>query len=178
MQAKTFVRDARITQPVLLSPTMLQMITHKEGEMEGEKDQQAAFREAILEELQKNLSVEDRPLLRLLLEQEITYHESLWCICESICLCGFLLSALAHVEDVDLLWKAKTTSFDTMIGFDVQFLVGAGVAPTLSYLQSLQQDWAQEAIAHIEERQEVGDFENLEQYFLETQKFFRGELLE
>lgn len=178
MQAETFIQEARLARPALLSPDLLQLVTHKEGATEGEEDQQAVFREAVLEELQKTLSAEDRPLLRFLLEQEIVYHDSLWCICESIRLCGFLLAVLAHVEDVDLLWKAKTTSFDTMIGFNVQFLVGAGVTPTLSYLRSLQQDWAQEAAAHIEERQVLGDFEDLEQYYVDIQKFFRGEPLE
>jgi hypothetical protein len=178
MQAEAFVRETRGAQFELLPSQMLQLVTHREDEAEGGEDRQAAFREEILEELQKNLCAEDGPLLRFLLEQEIAYHENLWCICESIRFCGFLLCTLAHVEDVGLLWKAKTVSFDTMCGFDVQFLVGTGVALTSRYLRSLRDEWAQDALTHIEERQSLGDFDDLEQYYEEKQKFFRGETLD
>ncbi|BCL79048.1 hypothetical protein ccbrp13_70990 [Ktedonobacteria bacterium brp13] len=177
MQAEEFVREVRNAQQEFLSPQLLQLVTYKDDDTE-EGDQHARFRVAVLGELQKTLSPGDRSLLRFLLEQEIAYHESAWGIFESIRLCGFLLSVLAHVDDVRLLWEAKTTSFDTMCGFDVQFLVGAGVAPTLSYLQAIQKEWAQDAMTYIEESQAAGDFRNLERYREETQKSFVGWTLE
>jgi hypothetical protein len=177
MQAEEFVREVRNAQQEFLSPQLLQLVTYKDDDTE-EGDQHARFRVAVLGELQKTLSPGDRSLLRFLLEQEIAYHESEWGIFESIRLCGFLLSVLAHVDDVRLLWEAKTTNFDTMCGFDVQFLVGAGVAPTLSYLQAIQKEWAQDAMTYIEESQAAGDFRNLERYREETQKSFVGWALE
>lgn len=87
-------------------------------------------------------------------------------------MCGFLLSLLAQIEDVGLLWEAKTTSFDIMCGFDVQFLVGAGVVSTVSYLQSIQEEWAQNALTYIEESQKIGDFHNLERFREVTHKVF------
>ena len=91
---------------------------------------------------------------------------------DSIRLCGFLLFVLAQVEDVPLLWEAKTTNFDTMCGFDIQFLVGAGISTTLAYLRAIQEEWAQDAKAYIEESQRAGDFDDLDRYRHEMQRYF------
>jgi hypothetical protein len=61
-----------------------------------------------------------------------------------------MLFALAEVEDVQLLWKAKTTSFDTMCGLNDQLLVGAGVAATLDYLRRANEHWSDRACEYIE----------------------------
>jgi len=154
---------------------VLQLVAYKEEifpDTEERGDQNAESRAAVLKELHKTLSQGDRPLVRFLLKQEITFHENAWSIYESIRLCGFLLSLFVQVEDVGLLWEAKTTSFDTMCGFDVQFLVGAGVASTVSYLQSIQEEWAQNALTYIEESQKTGDFYNLERFREVTHKVF------
>ncbi|GHO81168.1 hypothetical protein KSD_89390 [Ktedonobacter sp. SOSP1-85] len=180
MQAEDFVREVRNTQFEFLSPQLLQLVAYKEEifpNTEERGDQNAEFRLAVLEKLHKTLSPGDWPLVRFLLKQEITFHENAWCIYESIRLCGFLLSLLAQVEDVGLLWEAKTTSFDTMCGFDVQFLVGAGVASTVSYLQSIQEEWAQDALTYIEESQKAGDFHNLEHFREATHKVFREQTI-
>jgi hypothetical protein len=167
MLAEDFVREARSVQPELPSPQLLQLVAYQEAQLpeneEGD-DQNAAFRSSVLKALSKNFSQEDRPLIRFLLEQEIVYHENAWGIFESIRFCGALLFLLAQVEDVCLLWEAKTVNFDTMCGFDVQFLVGAGVAPTLAYLQQIEEEWAGDARAYLEECQQAGDFQNLECY--------------
>jgi hypothetical protein len=176
MQAEDFVREARSARPGLPPPHLLQLIAYQEEplpETEEKGDQHALFRAAVLEELQNTLSSGDRALLRFLLEQEITYHKNAWGIFDSIRLCGFLLSVLAQLEDIRLLWEAKTTSFDTMCGFDIQFLVGAGVSPTLAYLQSIQEPWAQEAKTYLEEGQMSGDFDDLDRYRNEMQSYFR-----
>ncbi|GHO93438.1 hypothetical protein KSF_034860 [Reticulibacter mediterranei] len=167
MLAEDFVREARSFQPGPPRPQLLQLVAYQEArlpENEEGDDQNAAFRSSVLKALSKKFSQEDRPLIRFLLEQEIVYHENAWGIFESIRFCGALLFLLAQVEDVCLLWEAKTVNFDTMCGFDVQFLVGAGVAPTLAYLQHIKEEWAEDARIYLEECQQAGDFQNLERY--------------
>jgi hypothetical protein len=99
-----------------------------------------AFRAAIYAALHPRPTAEDRHLLRHLLELEMdhrrreendddVYFENLYW-------CGLLLYQLGVVEDVILLWRAKHVNMDTGIGFDVQFLVGAGVDKTLACLKS------------------------------------------
>lgn len=183
MQAEDFVREARSTQPELPPPQLLQLVTYQEGllpDTEQRGDQNAVFRASVLEELYKTLSSGDRSLIRFLLEQEIA--QEIACYegkidasenVESIYLCGFLLFLLAQVEDVRLLWEAKRSSFDKWCGFDIQFLVGAGVTPTLAYLQHIQEQWAQDARASIEKCQEAGDFHNLERYREFRHTYFR-----
>jgi len=48
-------------------------------------------------------------------------------------LCGQLFS-IGNVEDSLLIWQAKTSSFDSMCGLDVQFLCGAGLDATKAFL--------------------------------------------
>lgn len=73
------------------------------------------------------------------------------------------------------MWQAKMTNMDTGTFFDSQFLVGVGVSPTLAYLHSLQEEWAEEAGAYIEKCQRAGDFNNLEGYRSLRQRSFERE---
>ena len=127
-------------------------------------DQHKFFRLSVLYALHRAFSVDDRAFIRFLLEQEITHHQRSWGFSHSISLCGFLLFQLAEAEDVRLLWKAKTTSFDTWCGFDVQFLVGAGVPATLAYLRRAHEPWSQKAEELIEQCQEGKIFDDLDGY--------------
>lgn len=166
MLAEDFVREARSAQPEFPPPQLLQLVAYQESLPENTQvdDQNAVFRAAVLKALSKNFSQEDRPLIRFLLEQEVAFHENSWGIFESIRLGGALLFLLAQVEDAGLLWEAKTANFDTMSGFDIQLLVGAGVTPTLAYLQQVGEQWAEDARVYLEECQQAGDFQNLERY--------------
>jgi hypothetical protein len=167
MLVEDFVREARSVQPGLLPAQLLQLVAYQEARLFDNAqidDQNAEFRASVLKMLSNDLSPGDRPLIRCLLEQEIASHENSWGIFESMRLCGALLFLLAQMEDVGLLWEAKTANFDTMSGFDIQFLVGAGVAPTLAYLQQFEEEWAGDARVYLEECQQAGDFQNLERY--------------
>jgi hypothetical protein len=54
---------------------------------------------------------------------------------ENLYWCAFLLNQVGDPSDVPMMWEAKHIDFDTASGFDVQFLLGAGVEPTLEYLR-------------------------------------------
>ena len=49
--------------------------------------------------------------------------------------CAFLLYCVGDVDDALTLWRAKHTDFDSSLYFDWQYLLGAGVEPTLSHLR-------------------------------------------
>ncbi|GHO45614.1 hypothetical protein [Ktedonospora formicarum] len=174
MDTNIFMREARNVQPDLPPPHLLQWIVYKAVSSEELEDQNAPFRLSVLEALHETLTPADRILVRFILEQEIIYHEQFAGMSDSLRLCGFLLSLLARLDDVRLLWEAKITNFDTMCGFDIQLLVGAGVSATLAYLQHIQEDWAQEAKEYIEECQQAGDFDRLDQYRATMQRYFRN----
>ena len=127
-------------------------------------DCHAAFRLSVLYALHTTLSLEDRAFIRFLLEQEIIYHQMLWAFSHSLHLCGFLLFTLAEVEDVQLLWQAKTTSVDTWCGFDAQLLVGAGAPATIAYLRRAREHWSQKAGELIEQCQKGKNFDDLDGY--------------
>lgn len=162
-----YLNQVRASQPDLPPPFLREMVTYDElvfPDTAQRGDHHAAFRLSVLYALHKAFSLEDRVFIRFLLEQEITYHRRLWGFSHSIHLCGFLLFTLAEVEDVQLLWKAKTTSFDTWCGFDVQLLVGAGISATLAYLQRADEPWSQKAEELIEQCREGKNFDNLDGY--------------
>jgi hypothetical protein len=54
---------------------------------------------------------------------------------EQLYWCGLLLYLAGDPADVPLMWKAKHINMDTRAGFDGQFMVGAGVDATLTYLK-------------------------------------------
>ncbi len=175
MQAHEIVQAARSAQPGLPPHALLQRMTSSET-LSGELAMQpAALRAAVLEEVQQTLVPGDRALLCFILEQEMLarVHDGGGEFFENLYWAGFLLSLVAHVEDVRLLWRVKTLDYDTWSGFDVQFLVGAGVSRTLSYLQSLSEEWASAAWAYLEQCQQAGDIADLEQYRQWRQTYFR-----
>ena len=50
-------------------------------------------------------------------------------------LAALLLYLVGDPADVPLMWEGKQINMDTGIGFDGQFLVGAGVEETIKYLE-------------------------------------------
>jgi hypothetical protein len=176
MLANEMIHAARRDQSGLPPQNLLQMMTCSETMGTETAIQSAALRAAVLAELQETLVPGDRALLRFVLEQEICFRtqDGAGEFFENLYWAGFLLSLVAQVEDVRLLWRAKTLDFDTMSGFDVQFLVGAGVSLTLSYLQSFQEEWALAARAYLEKCQQAGDFVDLEQHRHWRHAYFRS----
>jgi hypothetical protein len=179
MQAADMVQEARDSLSGLPSSQTLQLLTYQEeftDEYEDGPDPHAELRALVLKELQKTLSLKDRALIHFLLEQEIACRQNdVETDIDSIHHGGFLLFLLGQLEDVELLWRAKRASFDTWCGFDIQFLVGAGVSSTLAYLHSIKKEWAEEARTCIEECQRARDFNDLERYRHARQRYFGTE---
>jgi hypothetical protein len=179
MQAAEIVQEARASLSGLPSEQALHLLTYQEeGATEDEDgyDLHAELRAQVLQALQNTLSLKDRLLIRFLIEQEIACRQNdTETDIDSIHCCGFLLFLLGQLRDVELLWRAKRASFDTWCSFDIQFLVGAGVAATLAYLHSIKQEWAEKARMYIEECQRARDFDDLECYRHARQRYFEIE---
>ncbi|MFG2004239.1 hypothetical protein ACGFNU_34275 [Spirillospora sp. NPDC048911] len=73
---------------------------------------------------------------------------------ENLYHCAFLLYLIGDPSDVPMMWQAKHLDFDTSIGFDVQFLLGAGVKATLDYLNAHGRADIAQALAEYEETSE------------------------
>lgn len=80
--------------------------------------------------------------LQDLFVRETDYRRALWLheatddddYFESIYHCALLLYLVGDPTDVPMIWKAKGLNMDVGSGLDCQFLVGAGVDPTIAYL--------------------------------------------
>ncbi|WP_018686219.1 hypothetical protein [Actinokineospora enzanensis] len=90
----------------------------------------ARFR--VLWAMQYDRREQDLPLLRYLMEQQITYYREVvrWGMGTDLALPGFLLAEHRRVEDVWLHWQARETSFDTNLGYRAFHLLAAGVETT------------------------------------------------
>ena len=75
-------------------------------------------------------------------------------------------------SDSELLWRAKNVSFDTFVGLDVQFLVGAGVDATI---EQLQRQELNEAADYIKGCARSGDFDALDEWFIGRIAYFAEE---
>lgn len=54
---------------------------------------------------------------------------------ENLYQCAFLLNRIGDPSDAPMMWEAKHIDMDTGAGFDVEFMAGAGIQPTLRYLR-------------------------------------------
>ena len=88
---------------------------------------------------------------------------------EQIYWCALYLYRIGEIDDMELMWRAKTINFDLYCAFDVQFLVGAGVDQTLEYLES---KGLGEAKTYMLECRDAGAFDNLEQWYDSRKAYF------
>lgn len=104
---------------------------------------------------------ENREAIRQLLTGEIaraTENEEAREDAERLRLLCVQLFSLGNIEDCLLIWQAKTLSFDTFCGLDVQFLCGAGLEETKAFLQISPDPRAPDALEYLQECEEGGDF--------------------
>jgi hypothetical protein len=78
---------------------------------------------------------------------------------ENLYWCGLLLYLVGDLADVPLMWQAKQLNMDTGGGFDVQFLVGAGLDETVRYLEEHHEE---EILEYVRKCKGAKDFDDLE----------------
>lgn len=105
-------------------------------------DQNAVRRAKVLWALQYDHGPEDLPLVRWIAEQEARCrHEAPFQgMTEETELAGFLLAEHGQLPDVWLHWQIKRANFDTWCGYDLQYLVAAGVQDTLDFVRASDHD--------------------------------------
>jgi hypothetical protein len=83
---------------------------------------------------------------------------------EQIYWCGLLLYLVGDPADVLLMWEGKQIDMDTAIGFDGQFLVGAGVGETIKYLEEHGQEEPAEYLRGLKASKELDDLSGWERF--------------
>ena len=101
-------------------------------------DKNSLKRYKVIKAVQYDLRQDDEIFLKFLFEQEIKKHEkeTFQGINDSINLVAFLLSKFKNLENVWLFIKAKIANFDTICGFDLEYLVSAGLNRTIDYVKN------------------------------------------
>lgn len=84
---------------------------------------------------------------------------------EGLRLAGYLIGLHQDVRDSLSLWRTKQLTFDTACEFDIQLVAFAGIDRTLIYLQSLPDPEAAKAVDYLQQCQEAGNFDDLDDYF-------------
>lgn len=79
---------------------------------------------------------------------------------ESLYRCALLLYLIGDPADVALMWEAKHINMDAGCGFDGQFLIGAGVEQTLSYLRNNGQSEIADYIHTLKGLDDLGGWEH------------------
>jgi hypothetical protein len=87
---------------------------------------------------------------------------------EDLQFAAYLLAIHKNVVDSLLIYEAKSTDFDTYCGFDIQLTVGGGVQETLNFLVHYENSEAEKAIDNIKGCQKAGDFDDIEDYYSQT----------
>lgn len=138
-----------------------------------------AFRIAVYKEVLAADTPEDRPLVVQLIEDQIARHtgpDSGYS--DDFGFCAFLLASRRDVADAPLLWRAKSVSFDTHMGLQVAFLVGAGVAETVAYLSGLGTPEGAQAAEYIEECRARGNLDRLDEQYAGYRSSFADWIVE
>ncbi|MEU9210429.1 hypothetical protein AB0D27_21340 [Streptomyces sp. NPDC048415] len=75
-------------------------------------------------------------------------------------LCCVQLFNAGVLEDVPLIWQAKSASMDADCSIDIQLLCGSGLARTKAYLASQHLPEAEAALQRLLRCEAAGDFED------------------
>ncbi|WP_189837344.1 hypothetical protein [Streptomyces umbrinus] len=75
-------------------------------------------------------------------------------------LCCVQLFNVGILEDVLLIWRAKSASMDAGCSIDIQLLCGGGLATTKAYLSSHHLPEAEVALRRLQHCEAAGDFES------------------
>jgi hypothetical protein len=84
---------------------------------------------------------------------------------EDLMLGCYIVGLHRQIEDCLLIWKAKNVDFDSYCSVDIPLVVFAGVEPTSSYLQNVNNEEAKAALEYVQSCSKAGDFDNLDEYF-------------
>lgn len=117
------------------------------------------FHETLLEIFHREMTYRDSDQSD---DPENNYFEQLYW-------CGLLLYLVGDPADVPLMWKAKNINMDTGCGFDVQFLVGAGVQETIRYLETRGEI---EILEYLKECDAANDFDDMPRWEEYRIKYF------
>lgn len=90
---------------------------------------------------------------------------------DSLMLACYILGKHNQIEDCLKVWEAKHIDFDTFCYVDIQLVVFAGVQETIEYLKTQTSEEAKQALEHVIECSDAGNFEDLETYFNEIPWF-------
>lgn len=182
-----FLRAYREDSRILNEPPIVSLIHYCASDGGDSQTGSAEYRLALAKLLFDAFSKADQKLIRLILEQELLCLEKSWGTPYALKASVILLSQLADVEDVPLLWKAKTANFDTFSSIDVQLLVSAGVDRCIDFFRKHEQNYAftkveinGEALtpsAYLQRSRDFGDFEDIEDDIKNIIFNFREDLL-
>lgn len=108
--------------------------------------------------------------IKRLLEEEIINHDDNEGCGEYLRVLCFMIFFIGHVEDCELIWKAKMLNMDTGCMLDVGLLCGAGFEQTIDFIS--QNPNLQKMKTYLERCQIAGDeldknsiINNFKQYY-------------
>lgn len=141
----------------------------------GIKLQDDELRNGLYELIPLNEISSYHSLLKALFEQEVKYRNNELedgAFAENIYYCAFFLFTIGDLNDVITMWRSERSNFDLGCGFDIQFLVGAGVEETINYLRQSKDVSASDALQYIEACKSAGDFDNRQEWINQKKAYF------
>ena len=131
-----------------------------------------AFRESLYRHIHPKAEPDQLLLMRVLFSLECHYRsqdedqdDDDFDYFENIYWCALFLYQIGDVTDSLPIWRAKHINMDTGCGFDAQFLVGAGLEETCTYLEQSEDPDAVLALEYIRTNLNSGTFSDLDDWY-------------
>ncbi len=127
--------------------------------------------------LQYDRRDEDDALIRYLLAEETRsrHNDPFQGESPALLLAAYLISCHRKIEDVWLLWQAKSANFDTFFAVDTMHLFGAGIKETLDYLKASDRLEATELLQFLSDDPTnlgIPTVEEMEQFWQQKQQAY------
>ena len=163
--ANEFINDIRQKKYSLDSEYVSEKIGFNFLKPNKEKDSACSkFRQVITLELFKTYTKDDKQLIKYLLEQDIYYFDYGFDQVYEILI--FMLYNLAETSDIEQLWLAKNSNFDTYCGIDIQLVAVPDIDEALEYLKGIDDEWAGKAFEKLTSSLYHGDIDE-KKYYIE-----------
>jgi hypothetical protein len=118
----------------------------------------------------------DYEIAKFIFNEENKWQNDSWGFSEEVNFSALILTKFENPEVIWLFWDSKSSSFDSSIGFDGEYLVFLGIEKTYQYLEAAEHPSRKDVLKYIGETLEscIYTQENIDRWKESKKRYFRN----